>query len=111
MMHSHQITGSFRPLQDWVILAPEELVTEKGGIVLPDATERMKEYRRARVVAVGPGYQVCNGGVYKSALIATELKVGQFVFIQRFVDGELSFTLNGEKCFACRERHLSLVIA
>lgn len=111
MFHAHQIKGTLRPLQDWVILAPvKEPVRKRGGIVLPD---RVEDYGRCRVVAVGPGFLPYDGknGTYKSALIRTELKPGQFVYIQKFVEGEMKFVLNGENVYAIRERHLNVTIS
>ncbi len=108
MFHAHEIKGTIRPLQDWVILKPiKEAVRKRGGIVLPERTE---DYGRCEVVAVGPGYRTYRDGVYGTALIPTELKVGEFVFLQKFVEGEMRFNLNGDKCFAVRERHLSLTV-
>lgn len=103
MFHSLQIKGTFRPLQDWVILKPiAEPVRKRGGIVLPD---NVKDYGRCEVMAVGPGTR----GPYGD-LKATELKPGQFVYLQKFVDGECSFVLNGERVFAMRERHANCTI-
>jgi co-chaperonin GroES (HSP10) len=110
MFHAHEIKGEFRPLQDWVVLKPEEENPKdrvRGGILLP---ENVQDYRRCEVVAVGPGYHPNSHGIYSTAFIATELKVGQFVFCPRFVEGELKFRLNGALCFATRERHLNLTI-
>lgn len=113
MFHAHNIEGAFRPLQDWVILAPikeDPKNRKRGGILLPD---RVEDYGRCRVVAVGAGHQPYDGknGSYKPALIRTELKVGEFVYIQKFVEGEMKFVLNGETVFAIRERHLNVTIS
>lgn len=108
MLHSHEITGEFRPLQDWVVLAPEE-VEQKGSILLPEIC-RQNYYRRCRVVAVGPGFLPYANAVYGRQVIPTELKVGQYVYLQGYVDGEQQFRLNGEDVFMVRERHLSLTI-
>ncbi len=109
MFHAHEIKGEFRPLQDWVILAPEKedpKTRERGGIVLP---ERVEDYRRCRVVAVGPGFRSYANGTY-GPLFPSELKPGEFVFLQKFVEGELRFVLNGETVFGIRERHLNVKI-
>jgi co-chaperonin GroES (HSP10) len=103
MFHSHKINGQFRPLQDWVILKPvKEKERVRSGVVLP---ERVEDYGRCEVVAVGPGTRTSLG-----YLIPTELKVGQFVYIQKFVEGEMKFTLNGALVYAIRERHLNCTI-
>ena len=103
MHQSHEIKGNFRPIQDWVILAPvKEKERKRGGILLPDS---IQDYGRCRVVAVGPGTR----GIF-GALKATELKPGKFVFIQKFVEGECKFKLNGEEVYAIRERHLNCTI-
>lgn len=106
MFHSHEYTGTIRPLSDYVLLAPEP-VKQKAEIVL---TDTKREYRRAKVLAVGPGFRVSNHGVY-GPLIPTELKVGEFVFIQEFADGEVPhLRLNGQDVIMVRERHLNLTI-
>lgn len=108
MFHSHEIKGDFRPIQDWVILAPEKpKAAKKGEIVRPDIAAR--EYGPCRVVAVGPGFRAYRDGVY-GPLFPSELKPGMRVWIQRFVEGELKFRLNGEEVYAIRERHLNLVV-
>lgn len=110
MFYSHQIMGKFRPLQDWVILKPlvkKGAPRERGGILLPDKVE---DYGRCEVVAIGAGRLPYHDGVYGSRVIPTELKVGEQVFIQRFVEGEFRFQLNGETVFAIRERHLNVTI-
>jgi co-chaperonin GroES (HSP10) len=109
MFHAHEIKGEFRPLQDWVILAPvkEDPKTRKrGGVILPEWVE---DYGRCRVVAVGPGFRSYANGVY-GPLFPSELKPGQFVYIQKFVEGELRFRLNGEDVYAIRERHINVTI-
>lgn len=93
MFQSHNITGKFRPLQDWVILKPVR-EKQKGAIHLPDNMVTA-EYGRCPVVAVGPRCQ---------------LKVGEVVFIQKFVEGEFKFELNGEMVYAIRERHINVTI-
>lgn len=108
MHHSHEIKGALRPLQDWVVLRPvKEPERVRGGIVLPDKVE---DFGRCEVMAVGPGYRPNSHGIYSSAFIPTELKVGQFVYVQKFVDGELRIKLNGDACYLIRERHLSLTV-
>ena len=104
MFHSIRIKGTFRPLQDWVILAPvKEPEGTRHGVVLP---ERVEDYGRCRVVAVGPGTR----GIF-GARKPTELQPGEFVFVQKFVEGELKFELNGETVYAIREQHLNCTIA
>lgn len=107
MFHAHEIKGEFRPLQDWVILAPvKEKERKRGGVVLPD---RVEDYGRCRVVAAGPGFRSYKDGVY-GPLFPSELKPGEFVYVQKFVEGELKFRLNGEDVYAIRERHLNVKI-
>ena len=91
MFANLQLKGTFKPLQDWVILRPIR-EKKKGSLYLPDAVH---EYGRCPVVAVGP---LCS------------LKVGEVVYIQRFVDGEFKFELNGEMVYGIREKHLNVVI-
>lgn len=108
MINATQIRATFRPLHDWVVLKPiEEKERLRGGILLPS---RVEDYGRCEVVAVGPGLRPCRDGVFYGPLVPTELKVGQFVFIQKFVEGELKFELNGEKVYLIRERHLNVTI-
>ena len=103
MFQSLQVNGTFRPLQDWVILKPiKEPERVRGGVLLP---ERVQDYGRCEVMAVGPGTRGPFGD-----LKATELKPGQFVYVQRFVDGEAKFSLNGEAVYAIREKHLNCTI-
>lgn len=92
MINTHDIKGTLRPLQDWLILAPEHKAEKIGNILLPD---NARTYGRCPVVAAGPD---------------CELKVGQVVYLQKFVDGEFKFTLNGRTVFAIRERHCSVII-
>lgn len=107
MHHSLKVTGQFKPLQDWVILRPIKEDESRGGILLPDSA---REYGRCEVMAVGPGFRSYANGVY-GPLFPCELKVGQFVFIQKFVEGELKFELNGHPVYAIRERHINCAIA
>ena len=93
MFQSLQIKGTIRPLQDWLILRPlKEPAKTKGGILLP---ENARDYGRCPVVAAGP---------------KCELKVGDVVFIQKFVEGEFKFELNGVPVYALRERHCNVTI-
>jgi co-chaperonin GroES (HSP10) len=108
MFHSHEIKGEIRPLQDWVILRPvREKERVRGGILLPD---RVEDYGRCEVMAVGPGYRPYMFGLYRPGFVPTEVKVGEFIYIQRFVEGEFKFKLNGDMVYAIRERHLNLVL-
>lgn len=105
MTNMVSITGKFRPLQDWVILKRKKKAEEKiGGILLPESATS-HEYGPCEVVAVGPGTR----GIF-GALKATELKPGSVVLLQKFVEGDFKFTLNGEKVFACREQHLNVTL-
>lgn len=108
MFYSFKITGKFRPLQDWVILRPiKEKAKDRGGIELPD---NLAVYGRCEVMAVGPGRRPYRDGIYGPNILPTELKPGQFVFIQKFVEGEMKFNLNGQDVYALRERTLNLTI-
>ena len=100
MMHAHKIKGNFRPLQDYVLLEPIPEPAEKGGILLPDSA---RKYRGCKVVAVGPGAVTTTG-----VRVPCELKVGETVWLQKFVEGEMKFNLNGKDVFAIRERHLNV---
>lgn len=105
MTNGVHIHGTFRPLQDWVVLKRvEEGEKIDKGILIPKSAE-MHEYGRCMVVAVGPGTR----GVF-GHLKATELKLGDVVLLQRFVDGAFKFTLNGHKVFAVREQHLNVTL-
>lgn len=108
MFQSHRIDGVFTPTQDWVVLRPvKEPERIRGGLLLP---ERVEDYGRCEVISIGPGYKPYRDGLYSVHFIPTLLKVGEFVFIQKFVEGELKFVLNGDTVFITRERHLNLVI-
>lgn len=92
MFHSHRITGPFIPVQDYLVLRPireEEMV---GGILLPDSA---RNYGLCPVVAAGP---------------KCELKAGDTVYIQKFVEGELKFHLNDDLVYAIRERHVNVAM-
>lgn len=107
MFHAHEIKGEVRPLQDWVILAPvKEKERIRNGVLLPD---RVEDYGRCRVVAVGPGFRPYRDGVY-GPLFPSDLKPGMFVYVQKFVEGEMRFVLNGEPVYCIRERHLNVTI-
>lgn len=103
MFHSHEVDGAFRPLQDWVVLRPikvkERLVK---GILLPD---NVQDYGRCEVIAVGPGSVNALG-----VRVPCHLCPGKFVFIQKFVEGELRFKVDGQECYAIRERHVNVTI-
>lgn len=93
MFQALQIKGTIKPLQDWVVLRPvKEKEKVRGGILLP---QNVRDYGRCPVVAVGP---------------RCDLKVGDVVFIQKFVEGEVKFELNGEMVYMSRERHLNCTI-
>lgn len=105
MTNAVEVTGTFRPLQDWVVMKRvEEKEKMEGGLHIPKSSQ-MHEYGRCEVVAVGPGTRGLFG-----ALKPTELKLGSIVLLQRFVDGAFNFVLNGEKVFACREQHLNVTL-
>ena len=72
--------------------------------------ESPHDYGRCEVVAVGPGVRPCPGGVFYGPLIPCDLKPGQHVYIQKFVEGEFKFELNGQKVYLIRERHLNVTI-
>lgn len=103
MHQSQEVIGSVRPLQDYVLLKPvKEEEKIRGGILLP---QNIMDYGRCEVVAVGRGVVTSMG-----VLVPNELKVGDFVYIQKFADGDLQFRLNGERVFCIRERHLNCAI-
>src|SRR6187551_1515982 len=94
MFHSHNIECSeFRPLQDWLILAPEKVDGEmKGGIFVP---ANPHAFGKCQVLAAGPD---CS------------LTLKDTVWMQKFVEGELKFALNGVPCYAIRERRVNVAI-
>lgn len=92
MFHSHQIKGRIVPVQDYLILRPVREKEIRKGILLPDNVEN---YGHCPVVAAGPKCQ---------------LKKGDTVYIQKFVEGELKFELNGKTVYAIRERHVNVAI-
>lgn len=94
MFHSLQIKGKFTPLQDWLIVAPEKIPERtSGGVLLP---QNARDFGRCPVIAAGP---------------RCELKPGAVLWIERFVEGEFKFTLNGQSVYAIRERHANVVLA
>lgn len=93
MFQALEIKGNIRPLQDWLVVQPEKIPEEeKGGILVP---ANMRDFGRCPIVAVGP---------------KCELKVGDVVYQQRFVEGEFKFLLNGKLVYMMRERHANLTI-
>ena len=92
MFNSHEIKGALAPVQDYLVLRPILEDEKVGGLFRPD---NARAYGRCPVVAAGP---------------KCELKKGDVVYIQRFVEGELKFTLNGETVYAIRERHVNVAI-
>lgn len=109
MFNTTDIKGAFTPLQDWVILkrVKEEVDKTKkvGGILLPDSSyEKQAKYGKCLVVAVGKGRTTILG-----VLIPCEVKQGDVVMLQGFVEGEYKFRLNGEDVYAIRERHLNVL--
>lgn len=111
MIGATQINGNFRPLHDWVVLRRLKDAKDnvRGGLLLPENV-KLHEYGRCEVVSVGPGIRPCPGGVFYGPLIPCELKPKQHVYIQKFVEGEVKFELNGEEVFLVRERHLNVTI-
>lgn len=94
MFHALEVKGTIRPLQDWLVVQPEKIPEEKRhGILVP---ANMRDFGRCPIVAAGP---------------KCELKVGDVIWQQRFVEGEFTFILNGKKVFMMRERHANLTIA
>jgi chaperonin GroES len=91
MLGSNVIEGVFRPMQDWLLLAPQKQADTRDGIHIPDSAQ---EFGPCPVRAAGPD---CG------------LKVGDVVWIQRFVEGEFKFVLNGESVYAIREKHVNVV--
>lgn len=92
MLGSNVIKGVFRPTQDWLLLAPQKQTAPRGGIHIPDSAQ---EFGPCPIRAAGPD---CG------------LKVKDVVWIQRFVEGEFKFLLNGEAVYAIRERHVNVVV-
>ena len=86
MFNSHEITGEIAPVQDYLVLRPIREDEKVGDLYLPD---NARKYGCCPVVAVGP---------------KCELRAGDTVYIQRFVEGELKFNLNGKTVYAIRER-------
>jgi len=94
------ITGTYRPLQDWLVLQPREIKTEVsvGGIILPESDDRMRTIRvKADVIAAGPKCE--------------NVKVGDIASLAGHERGESQIILNGKVCFLMRERHLNLLSA
>lgn len=92
MFHSQEITGAIRPVQDYLVLRPIKEEAKQRGVFIPDAA---RSYGRCPVVAAGPDCQ---------------LGPCDCVYIQRFVEGEFKFQLNGEAVYAIRERHVNVAM-
>lgn len=92
MLGSNVINGVFRPVQDWLLLAPEKQKQKAGEVVVPDAAQ---EFGRCPVRAAGPD---------------SGLKVGDVVWMQRFVEGEFKFVLNGEPVYAIHGKHVNVAL-
>lgn len=92
MFHSHLIDGKITPVQDYLILRPIREEEKIGELFLPDSA---RHYGLCPVVAAGP---------------KCELKDGDTVYIQKFVEGELKFLLNDELVYAIRERHINVAM-
>ena len=93
MFHSHEIKGTIVPIQDYLILRPIKEDEVQGGIHIPD---NARNYGLCPVIAAGPKCQ---------------LKAGDTVYIQKFVEGELKLTLNGDQVYAIRERHVNVALS
>jgi len=93
MLNTQEVKGGFAPVQDFLVLEPKLIDERVGGILLPDTA---RVYGLCPVVAAGP---------------QCELKKGDVVYIQKFVEGELKFELNGKKVYAIRERRVNVAIA
>lgn len=92
MFHSHELKGPIVPVQDYLILRPIRQDEIVKGILIPDG---MQNYGMCPVVAAGPKCQ---------------LKKGDIVYIQKFVEGEFKFTLDDVLVYAIRERHVNVAI-
>lgn len=82
---------NIRPVGDHIVVSLiEENDTTASGIILPDAAKEKPE--RGRVVAVGPGRQLDNGG-----RASMEVKGGDTVLFKKYAPDE--FTIDGDKVY------------
>lgn len=102
MFHSHNIECSeFTPLQDWLILAPEKPKESiEKGIVIPG---KSNAFQKCFVVAAGPDCTLRESPNWPTTF-------GDIVWMQKFVEGELKFHLNGVPVYAIRERRVNVAL-
>lgn len=83
------------PLDDRLIVEPIEETATPGGILLPNAANRLTA--RGRVLATGPGNRNADSGIREPVAV----KAGdEVVFI---ADGGAEIEVGGERCRIVRE--------
>ena len=87
-----------KPLQDYVLILPDEkMKTTEGGFLLPDSEAEMTY--KAKVIAVGEGRYDDNGN-----LIPMRIKPGQTILHKSF--GLTGVKIDGEEHFIVEERSI-----
>ena len=87
---------TLKPLHDYIIVQPVELVKQtEGGILLPDIAQEQEH--RGAVLAIGPGLKDENGQI-----IPMSVCVGEEVVYMHQASKEVEF--EGTKCIILSER-------
>ena len=86
-----EIWRRVRPLQDYAVVIQDKIKQSKGGIILPD--ESQKRAATGTVVAIGPGVWV--DGHFRE----TKVKPGQRVIFGQFDGMEVSLDTHQEEEF------------
>lgn len=85
---------TFHPLQDRILVRPQEAETEVNGIIIPDVAQ--EKPTRATVVAVGPGTRDQNGTTH-----APPVSPGDLILFSKY--GGQVLELDGEELLVLRE--------
>jgi len=92
-----------QPISDSIIVEPQAQETKtKGGIVLPDTVEKEKP-QKGKVIAVGPGKPLENGGRAKM-----QVKAGDSVLFSRYSPAEVK--VDGKEYFVIKEEDILAII-
>lgn len=85
---------TFHPLQDRVLVKPQDAETMHGDIIIPDVAQ--EKPTKATVVAVGPGSRDQNGQTHEPGV-----RVGDLILFSKF--GGQAIDVDGEELLVLRE--------
>jgi chaperonin GroES len=92
---------NIKPLADRVIVAPMEMETMKGGIIIPDTAKEKPQ--QGKIVAVGPGAPSDTG-----ERVAPEVKKGDIVLYGKYAGTEVN--VEGDDYLILRESDVLAIL-